>query len=194
MGSVAPGHDNVHQRPGLISNARTVHWDRAGAKAASAHVWCQATQAACGRRPHLVACTIPAVSALQSSPLMATRSDTAGKSLPPPARRRSKRLRKKLRIEEFKEYGFAVSFRLSESLSPKAADDFWSAFLVELIERRGLAFGGGEEGYVTKFGRGSATEEDREAALKWLNERSGVERVAVGALEDAWYGHPEPAA
>jgi uncharacterized protein len=125
---------------------------------------------------------------------MATRSDPAGKSLPPPARRRSKRLRKKLRIDEFKEYGFAVSFRLSESLSPKAADDFWSAFLGELIEKRGLAFAGGEEGYVQNFGRGSATEEDREAVSKWLSERSGVERVVVGPLEDAWYGPAEHAA
>ena len=91
---------------------------------------------------------------------MATRSQISAKRLPPPDRRRSKRLRKKLRIEEFKEYGFAVSFRLSESLSPKAKDDFWSSFIAKLIEKHGLSFGGGEEGYITKFGRGSASEED----------------------------------
>ena len=125
---------------------------------------------------------------------MAKRPEIADKPLPPPARRRSKRLQKKLRIGEFKEYGFAVSFRLSESLSPKARDEFWSSFVGALIEKRELAFGGGEEGYITKFGRGSATEEDRDAVSMWLNRQPGVERVVVGPLEDAWYGHAENAA
>jgi hypothetical protein len=125
---------------------------------------------------------------------MAARSETDRKSLPPPKRQRSKRLRKKLRIEEFKEYGFAVSFRLSDSLSPKARDDFWALFIGELIEKRGLAFSGNEEGYIMKFGRGSANEEDRTAVSAWLTERSGVSHVTVGPLEDAWYGHAESAA
>jgi len=94
---------------------------------------------------------------------MATRSQTDRKPSPPPKRQRSKRLRKKLRIDEFKEFGFAVSLRLSGSLSPKARDDFWALFLAELIAKRRLAFSGNEEGYITKFGRGSATEEDRNA-------------------------------
>jgi uncharacterized protein YggL (DUF469 family) len=120
---------------------------------------------------------------------MATRSSTDRRPSPPPARQRSKRLRKKLRIEEFKEYGFAVSFRLAESLSPMAKDDFWALFTAEVIRKRGLAFSGHEEGYITKFGRGSATEGDREAVSAWLKERPGVNRVTVGPLEDAWYGH-----
>jgi uncharacterized protein YggL (DUF469 family) len=124
---------------------------------------------------------------------MAKLPETSSRPPPPPARRRSKRLQKKLRIGEFKEHGFAVSFRLSESLSPKARDDFWSLLIGELIEKRGLAFGGGEEGFITKFGRGSATEEDRAAVSAWLKEQPGVERVVVGALEDAWYGHVEDA-
>ncbi|MFX8565836.1 50S ribosome-binding protein YggL, partial [Acinetobacter baumannii] len=73
---------------------------------------------------------------------MAARSKTDRRPLPPPARQRSKRLRKKLRIDEFKEYGFAVSFRFSDSLSPKARDDLWALFIAELIETRGLAFSG----------------------------------------------------
>jgi uncharacterized protein YggL (DUF469 family) len=127
-------------------------------------------------------------------PLMATRSQTVRKPSPPPKRQRSKRLRKKLRIDEFKEYGFAVSLRLSGSLSPRARDDFWALFLGELIAKRLLAFSGNEEGYITKFGRGSATEEDRNAVSAWLTDRAGVERVTVGPLEDAWYGHAESAA
>jgi uncharacterized protein YggL (DUF469 family) len=124
---------------------------------------------------------------------MPGRTKTATKQPPPPVRRRSKRLRKKLRIEEFKEDGFAVGFRLSSNLSPKSKDEFWSAFM-RLIESRGLAFGGGEEGYVTKFGRGSATEEERDAVRVWLEARPGVEQIVLGPLEDAWYGHAESVA
>lgn len=87
-----------------------------------------------------------------------------------------------------------MSFRFSDSLSPKARDDLWALFIAELIETRGLAFSGNEEGYVTKFGRGSATEEDRQAVSTWLTERAGLDRVTIGPLEDAWYGHAESAA
>ena len=124
---------------------------------------------------------------------MAARSQTDPRPSPPPVRQRSKRLRKKLRIDEFKEYGFAVSFRLSDSLSPKAKDDLWALFLAEVIEKRGLAFSGNEEGYITKFGRGSATERDREAVAAWLKERPSISRVTIGPLEDAWYVHPQGA-
>ena len=87
-----------------------------------------------------------------------------------------------------------MSFRLSDSLSPKAKDEFWALFIGEVIEKRGLAFGGNEEGFITKFGRGSATEEDREAVSRWLTERPGIDRVTIAQLEDAWYGRAESAA
>jgi uncharacterized protein YggL (DUF469 family) len=112
----------------------------------------------------------------------------AGLPSRPAVRRRSKRLEKKLRIRAFQEYGFEVSFRLSSSLSPSACDTFWTSFIGELIEARRLAFGGGERGYVTRAGTGSATEADRVAVAAWLENRPGVERVTVGPLEDAWYG------
>ena len=124
---------------------------------------------------------------------MVKRLESSGLPLLPPVRRRSKRLEKKLRIGDFKEYGFAVGFRLSESLTPTAGDDFWSRFIGNLIEERGLAFGGSEEGFITKFGRGSATEDDRTAVSHWLKNQPEVERVVVGPLEDAWYGHAEGA-
>lgn len=122
---------------------------------------------------------------------MAKRPPSLAMPAPPPVRRRSKRLEKKLRIGEFQEYGFAVGFRLGESLTPKGCDEFWDAFIGEVIEARGLAFGGSEEGFVTRYGRGSATEEDRAAVSQWLAQRPGVERVVVGPLQDAWYGHAE---
>lgn len=118
---------------------------------------------------------------------MVKRSQSTDKPLPPPVRQRSRRLEKKLRIGEFKEYGFPVSIRLSPTLSSKACDEFWDAFLTELIGPRNLAYGGREEGFVMRFGSGSATEADRAAVSDWLRARPGVERGQVGPLEDAWY-------
>jgi hypothetical protein len=91
------------------------------------------------------------------------------------------------------EHGFAVRFRLSDWLPEEAQDEFWRAFIEELIEPRGLAFGGGETaGYVTRF-CGSATEEDREAVRAWLGRQTDVERVTIGPLEDAWHENgPDP--
>lgn len=106
----------------------------------------------------------------------------------PPVRRRSKRLQKKLHIGEFQEQGFPVRFRLAPSSTPQEQDAFWSAFIGDVIEARGLAFGGGEDGYVVKAGRGSATPDDRAAVARWLDERADVEHVEVGALQDAWCG------
>ncbi|MBI5918193.1 MAG: YggL family protein [Nitrosomonadales bacterium] len=119
---------------------------------------------------------------------MSNTCETVGEFPPlPPVRRRSKRLQKKLHVGEYKEYGFAVSFHLRESLSPKDSDEFWSSFIEHLIDKRGLAFGGGEEGYITRYGTGSATEEDREAVSFWLQKHPQVVRVVIGPLEDAWY-------
>ena len=86
---------------------------------------------------------------------------------------------RELRIGEFKEYGFPVSIRLSPTLSSKACDEFWDAFLTELIGPRNLAYGGREEGFVMRFGSGSATEADRAAVSDWLRARPGVERGQV---------------
>lgn len=123
---------------------------------------------------------------------MVQRPHSTHKPLPPPVRQRSRRLEKKLRIGAFQEVGFPVSIRLNPALSSKACDEFWDAFLGELIGPRGLAYGGREEGFVMRFGSGSATEADRAAVSDWLQARPGVERVVVGPLEDAWYA-PAPA-
>lgn len=101
------------------------------------------------------------------------------------SRRRSRRLRKKLRVGEFREFGFAVGFRVSPALSTQGVDELWNRFILDAIEARGLAFGGGQEGFVTKVGHGSATEADRDAVRAWLTARSGVDDVKVGPLEDA---------
>ncbi len=108
--------------------------------------------------------------------------------IPSTRHRRTRRLRKKLRVGDFRELGFAVSLRLSRTLSDRDFDDLWTRFIVHAIEARDLAFGGGQDGFVTRAGRGSATEADREAVRAWLEAQPGVEAVTVGPLEDAWHG------
>ena len=53
-----------------------------------------------------------------------------------------------------------------------------------------MTAGGGRdgkfEGFVTRLGRGSATEEDRAALATFLKGDDAVVRHEVGALTDAW--------
>ncbi|WP_455233309.1 50S ribosome-binding protein YggL [Geopseudomonas aromaticivorans] len=41
---------------------------------------------------------------------------------------------------------------------------------------------------ISPIGRGTATDDDRQAVLEWLEAWPGVEHVAVGDLIDGWYG------
>ena len=66
--------------------------------------------------------------------------------------------------------------------------DILMKFITEAIESRNLSFGGGENGFVTRTGRGSTTEEDRQAVSSWLLSCTSVEQVGVKENEDAWYG------
>ena len=103
-------------------------------------------------------------------------------------KRRNRRLRKKLRIGEFKEEGFEVNFRFKPGLTNEEQLDTLMKFITEVIESRQLLFGGGENGFVTKAGRGSTTEEDRSAVGSWLLSCASTEQVRVSQNEDAWYG------
>ena len=104
------------------------------------------------------------------------------------SKHRSRRLRKKLRLAEFVELGFPVEFRLAPRLTEEQLDAFWDAFIVEAIEANALIFGGGEIGYVCATGRRSASDLARTEVQSWLAARPEVTSVAVGALEDSWYG------
>ena len=101
---------------------------------------------------------------------------------------RSRRLRKKLHVDEFREDGFHVRFVL-RALSAVNAHRFWDDFLSEAIEARGLTYGGAEEGFVAAL-RGSATEADRDAVRDWLAARPEVASAEAGPLVDAWYDAP----
>jgi uncharacterized protein len=104
------------------------------------------------------------------------------------SKRRSRRLRKKLHIGEFKEEGFEINFSFKAGLAHEEQLDVLMKFITEAIEARKLLFGGGENGFVTKAGRGSTTEEDRQAVSSWLSSCTSIEKVSVSENEDAWYG------
>lgn len=108
---------------------------------------------------------------------------------------RSRRLRKKLHLDEFREFGFKISFSLPENLDSEKLDNFFDQFLVEAIENNGLVFGGGvgenSGGFVTLGKRGSATEEHRERVKNWLSVHPMVADIQIGELVDAWHGHDE---
>ena len=101
---------------------------------------------------------------------------------------RSRRLRKKLHIGEFQQFGFHVEFKLSDELTSDQEVEFWDAFIIDAIEGNQLTFGGGEGGgFVVPEGRSSGTDVHREVVQAWLLARSEVSSVMVGPLVDAWY-------
>ncbi len=101
------------------------------------------------------------------------------------SKQRSRRLRKKLHLGEFQEFGFAFK----NQIKPGAREEiFIDALLDEVIEPRGLEFGGWVTvGFITKAARGSVSEEDRAAVMAWLRARPEVESALASELVDAWY-------
>jgi len=103
-----------------------------------------------------------------------------------------KRLRKKLRLGEFQELGFEVSFRFSDNASDKTFDEVMEAFIIQAIESNGLICGGGGKNpelsfFVSLDRRGSVTNEHRQAIQRWLETRPEVKEIRVGPPVDAWH-------
>ncbi|WP_419779310.1 50S ribosome-binding protein YggL [Maridesulfovibrio sp.] len=105
-----------------------------------------------------------------------------------------KRLRKKKRVGEFREYGFWVGVRLAKQLDTDAVDNFMDSFIEEAIEENGLGILGGGKGHefgwaVVAFkSRESASEVQIEAVKQWLVNCSEVAEYAVSQLIDTRYG------
>ena len=99
-----------------------------------------------------------------------------------------KRLRKKHRVREYQELGFELAFRLPASLSDAQVMEFWDRFIDE-VEARGLLCGGasGHEWdlFVTREGRESATDVDRDQLRRWLEADALVSEIRVSELVDA---------
>ena len=101
------------------------------------------------------------------------------------SKQRSRRLRKKLHVGEFQEFGFAFKNQIKPGTREEV---FIDALLDEVIEPRGLEFGGWVSvGFITKAVRGSVSEEDRAAVIAWLSARPEVESGLASKLVDARY-------
>jgi uncharacterized protein YggL (DUF469 family) len=104
------------------------------------------------------------------------------------ATNRSRRLRKKLCVDEFQELGFELNLDFKEDLDEAAIDAFLDAFLTEAMDGNGLDYVGGDDfGLVCSAKRGSVTEEQRAVVESWLKARSELTKVEVTPLVDAWY-------
>ncbi|AFM33768.1 YggL family protein [Stutzerimonas kunmingensis] len=104
------------------------------------------------------------------------------------ATNRSRRLRKKLCVDEFQELGFEVNLTYREGIESKAVDDFLEAFISEAMEANELGYIGGEDyGFVCLGRRGSVSEEQRAKVDAWLKGRSELAEYSVSPLMDVWY-------
>ncbi|GGY21859.1 YggL family protein [Paludibacterium paludis] len=113
------------------------------------------------------------------------------KTLPRLSQRRltnwNRRQRKKFHVGEFQELGFALNVRFHAPLDEAACDAYVDA-LIEVVERMGLAYGGGDTGgFVTTWERGSVTPAQRDALLAWVRGYPAVSEANASELQDAWY-------
>lgn len=108
------------------------------------------------------------------------------------ATNRSRRLRKKLCVDEFQELGFEITLTYVEGIDVNAVDAFLEAFLDEAMEANGLGYIGGEDyGFVCLGKRGSVSEEQRNQVEAWLKGRSELAEFNVSPLMDVWYPENE---
>ncbi|KXF82231.1 50S ribosome-binding protein YggL [Enterovibrio coralii] len=100
---------------------------------------------------------------------------------------RSRRLRKKLYLDEFAVFGFVLTLKLNTD-DDEALDHFIES-LADYAESRHLLVGGGGMTNIelvigSALRYGSATEQDRESIKAWIEERDEAELVELGPLLD----------
>ncbi|EIU7172588.1 50S ribosome-binding protein YggL [Pseudomonas aeruginosa] len=101
---------------------------------------------------------------------------------------RNRRLRKKLRIAEFREFGIDIRIVFCKKvISFDAALDLW----IDFVESKGWAFaGGGNEGgesfsgFICHPGRGTLDEPDTLAIQEWSKKQDWIKNVTQN-LQDA---------
>lgn len=104
------------------------------------------------------------------------------------ATNRSRRLRKKLCVDEFQELGFELNLTFKEDLADEAIDAFLEAFLHDAMTANGLGYVGGDDfGLVCLAKRGSVSEEQRTAVEAWLKGRDELVEFTASPLIDVWY-------
>lgn len=97
-----------------------------------------------------------------------------------------KRLRKKLHLKEFKEFGFEVIIHHDQSLSAEQQVDMLD-HLIDFMEANNYQVGGSAEGaYITKR-KGSINEQERQSIIEAIGTIEGVLSVTASPLTDAWH-------
>lgn len=103
---------------------------------------------------------------------------------------RSRRLRKKLHLDEFQEFGFSVAWSFPEGTSTETIDSTVDDFINEVIEPNGLAYDGSGylqwEGLICLQKTGKCSEEHRALVSAWL-EKKALENIHVTELFDVWW-------
>ncbi|RWR01661.1 hypothetical protein ED28_11570 [[Pantoea] beijingensis] len=106
------------------------------------------------------------------------------------ATQRSRRLRKKMHINEFQELGFSVGWSFPEGTSEEEIDTTVDALINEVIEPNGLAFDGSGylswEGLICLEKIGKCTEEHQALVRNWLEARK-LQDVKISELFDVWW-------
>ncbi|ABE55975.1 protein of unknown function DUF469 [Shewanella denitrificans OS217] len=107
------------------------------------------------------------------------------------AKNRSARLRKKLRVDEFQEFGFDINWTFEDNVAEADIDNLVDQFINEVIEPRKLGFHGGGhkewEGIIATQDIGKCTEEDI-ALVKAFWQSKPVRDLEISALYDIWWG------
>ncbi|MDF3867718.1 50S ribosome-binding protein YggL [Pseudomonas denitrificans (nom. rej.)] len=104
------------------------------------------------------------------------------------ATHRSRRLRKKLCVDEFQELGFELSFQYKEGTGEEAVGAFMKRFTGIAVEPNNLVYSGCDEyGFICLARRGSVSAEQRELIDEWLKQQPELAGVSVSPLIDAWY-------
>jgi uncharacterized protein len=103
-----------------------------------------------------------------------------------------RRLRKKLRVGEFHEFGFEVSVKFKLTLNAADFEKFVNEFIDEVEENKLLFGGGGDfntwKGFVTTAKKyQSPTTAEREKIKNWLENHWEIADCEVGNFNDAWY-------
>ncbi|VXC36142.1 conserved hypothetical protein [Pseudomonas sp. 8AS] len=104
------------------------------------------------------------------------------------ATNRSRRLRKKLCVDEFQELGCELTLNFREGLADAEMDSFVEAFLRDAVEGNGLGYVGGDDyGFVCLAKRGSMSAAQREQLDAWLKSRAELTGYSLSPLMDVWY-------
>lgn len=104
------------------------------------------------------------------------------------ATNRSRRLRKKLCVDEFQELGFELSFQYKDSQDAAAIEVFMKRFASDAVEPNELVYGGCDEyGFICLAHRGSVSEEQRATIENWLKQQTELAGFTTSPLMDAWY-------